>query len=145
MLQCCYCVTLCKLYRHVLYVCIILETAHHRTTFGIICNFTQKTIHEENSCKMFHISSLIALFLMGRSRMFFFLEIRMKFHLVRTKGRGKRGVWGEKPNMVFFFFFAKFHYLARCKLYLTNCSSDELLITTIVISMPKNQSAKTFK
>ena len=35
------------------------------------CNFTQKTIPEENSCKMFHISSLIVLFLMERSRMLF--------------------------------------------------------------------------
>ena len=45
-----------------LYVCIILETAHHRTTFRIFCNITQKTTPEENSHKMFHISSPIVLF-----------------------------------------------------------------------------------
>ena len=42
------------------------KTAHHRTTFGIFCNFTQKTIPEENSCKMFHISSQIVLFTYGK-------------------------------------------------------------------------------
>ena len=45
-----------------LYICIILETAHNRTTLGIFCNITQKTTPEENSHKMFHISSLIVLF-----------------------------------------------------------------------------------
>ena len=49
-----------------LYVCIILGTTHHRTTFGIFGNITQKTTLEENSCKMFPISSVIVLFLMGR-------------------------------------------------------------------------------
>ena len=68
--QCYNGVTSCKLYRHGLYVCIILETAHHRTTFRIFCNFTQKTIPEENSCKMLHISSQIVFFLMGSSRTF---------------------------------------------------------------------------
>ena len=45
-----------------LYVYIILETTHHRTTFGIFCNITQNATPEENSQKMFHISSLIVLF-----------------------------------------------------------------------------------
>ena len=45
-----------------LYVCIILKTAYHRTTLGIFCNIIQKTTHEENSHKIFHISSLIVLF-----------------------------------------------------------------------------------
>ena len=45
-----------------LYVCIILEMAHHRTTFGIFCNITQNTTPEENINKRFHISSLIVLF-----------------------------------------------------------------------------------
>ena len=49
-----------------LYVCSILETAHLRTTLRIFCNFTQKTIPEENSCKMFHISSPIVLFSYGK-------------------------------------------------------------------------------
>ena len=48
---------------HGLYVCINLETAHHRTTF-------------------------MYFFLMGRSRTF--LGIRIKFHLGRAKERGKR-------------------------------------------------------
>ena len=41
MLLCCNGVAVCRLYRHGLYVCIILHTAHHMTTFGIFCNFTQ--------------------------------------------------------------------------------------------------------
>ena len=52
-----------------LYLSTILETAPHHT-FGIICNITQNTTSEENSYKMFHIPSLIVLFLMGRSRTF---------------------------------------------------------------------------
>ena len=48
-----------------LYVCIILETTHHMTTFGIFCNITQKITPQENSHKMFHISSLIVLFSYG--------------------------------------------------------------------------------
>ena len=55
-----------------------------------------KTIPEENSCKMLHISSMIVLFVMGRSRTF--LEIRIKFHLGRAKGRGKTGYVGEAQN-----------------------------------------------
>ena len=39
----------------------------------------------------------------------------------------------------------KYHYKVRYKLYLTNCWSDKLLTTTIVISMPKNLYARTFK
>ena len=77
-----------------LYVCIIFETAHHRTTFGIYCNITLKTIHEENSCKIFHISSLIVLFSCGKVKNIF-LWIKIKFHLGRAKGRGKRW-YGEK-------------------------------------------------
>ena len=45
-----------------LYLCIILEMAHHRTTFGIFCNITQNTTPEEIIYKRFHISSLIVLF-----------------------------------------------------------------------------------
>ena len=42
-----------------LYVYIILEIAHHRTTFGIFCNITQNTTPVENSQKMFHISFVL--------------------------------------------------------------------------------------
>ena len=72
------------------------KTAHHRTTFGIFCNFTQKTIPEENSCKMFHFSLPILLFLTEGQG--YFLQIRIKFHLRRAKGRGKRAVWGRSPK-----------------------------------------------
>ena len=51
-----------------LYVCIILETAHHRATFRIFCNITQKTTPEDNSHKMFHISSPIVLFSYGKAK-----------------------------------------------------------------------------
>ena len=84
-----------------LYVCIILETAHHRTTFEVFCNITQNTTPEENSQKMFHISSLIVLFSYGKVKDIFW--IRIKFHLESTKGRGKMGVWKEKPKMSYFY------------------------------------------
>ena len=67
MLECCNGVTLCKFLRaYGLYVCIILETAYHRTTFGIFCNITQNTTSEENSKKMFYISSPTVLFSYGK-------------------------------------------------------------------------------
>ena len=77
-----------------LYVCITLATAHHRTTFRIFCNITQKTIPEENSKKMFHISSLNLLFSYGKVKDIF-RGIRIKFHLRRTKGRGKRAIFSS--------------------------------------------------
>ena len=48
-------------------------------------------------------------FLMGRSRMFFW--IRIKFHLGRAKARGKSGVWGAKPKLRYLF--AKFPLLSK--------------------------------
>ena len=57
-----------------LYVCIILETTHHRTTSRIFCNITQKTTTEENSHKMIHISSLIVPFLIGGLRIIFDMD-----------------------------------------------------------------------
>ena len=95
-------VTLCKLYRYGLYVCIISETAHHRTTFGKFCNSTQKTIPEENICKMFHIFFTNCTFFLWEGQGCF-LEIRIKFHLERAK-EGIRGGYGEKPKMRGFFF-----------------------------------------
>ena len=93
-----------------LYVCTVLETAHHRTTFRIFCNITQNTTPEDNSYKMFHISSPIVLFLMGRSRIFG--EIMIKFHLGMAKGRDKRGYGKEAQNKVGLFF-AKFPILSK--------------------------------
>ena len=72
-----------------LYLCIILETAHHRITFGIFCNITQNTTPEENIQKIFHISSLFVLFLMGRSKTFAW-RIKIKFLLESAKGWGRR-------------------------------------------------------
>ena len=80
-----------------LYVCIILETAHHRTTFGIFCNITKKTTPEENSCKMFHISSTIVLFSYGKVKDIY-LGIRIKFHLWGQK-EVVTWVWGKNPKM----------------------------------------------
>ena len=71
-----------------LYVYIILETVHHRTTFGILCNITQRTTPGENNHKMFHISSVIVLFLYGKVKDFFFFWIRIRFHLRRVKRKG---------------------------------------------------------
>ena len=61
-----------------LYICIIMVTAHHKTTLGIFCNITQKTTPEENSQKMFHISSLIVPFSYGKVKEVFRTSI--KFH-----------------------------------------------------------------
>ena len=84
-----------------LYVCIILEAAHHRSTFGIFCKITQKTTPEENSCKMFHISSLNVFFPYGKVKDIF-IRIKIKFHLGRAKGRGKRVYGGEGQNEGYF-------------------------------------------
>ena len=65
-----------------LHVCIILETIHHGPTFRIFCYITQKTIPEENSCKMFHIFSLIVLFSYGKVKDIF--------------GKGSNFIWGGK-------------------------------------------------
>ena len=92
-----------------LYVCIIFDTAHHRATFGIFWNSTQNTTPEENIQKMFHISSLIALFSYGKVKDVFW--IRIKFHLGRAKARGKSGVWGAKPKLRYLF--AKFPLLSK--------------------------------
>ena len=76
---------------------IILQTVHHRSTFRIFCNITQKTAPNENSCKMFHISSAIVLLSYGKVKDIFL--IRIKFCL----GRGKRKGYEERPKMRCFF------------------------------------------
>ena len=84
-----------------LYVCIILETAPHRTTFRIFCNIIQKTMPEENVQYFFNN----CIFSYGKVKDIF--GIRFKFHLGRAKGWHKRG-YGERPKMRCFL--AKFHY-----------------------------------
>ena len=49
-----------------LYVSIILETVHHRATLEIFGNITKMTTSDENSHKMFNISSPIVLFPYGK-------------------------------------------------------------------------------
>ena len=78
------------------HVLIILETAHHGTTLRIFCNITQNTTPVENSQKCSIFLHQLHFFLMGRSRTFW--GIRIKFHLGRTRGRGKRRVWWKSPN-----------------------------------------------
>ena len=65
------------------------------------------------------------------------------FSYGRAKGRDKRGHGGEAPKWGLFL--QNSHDLERYKLYLTNCWSDKLLITTKVIGMTKNLYAETFK
>ena len=93
-----------------LYVCINLEIAHHMSAFGTFYNITQNTIPEETARKCSIFLHQLYFFPMGRSRTFFF-EIRIKFHLRRAKGRGKRGVWGKKSKMRIIF--AKFPLLSK--------------------------------
>ena len=84
-----------------LYVCIILENAHHRTTSTIFCNITQNTTPEENGHKIIHISSPIVLLLMAKVKDIL-EEIRIKFHLGRAKGSSKRGMQEEAQNKGYF-------------------------------------------
>ena len=79
-----------------------LKTDHHRTTFRIFCNITQNTTPEENSCKMFHISSPIVPFFLWKGQGHLCLKIRITFHLGRAKGRDKRGYGGEAQNGGYF-------------------------------------------
>ena len=118
---------------------IILETAHHRTTFGICCNITQNTTPEENSQKMFIFLHQLYFYLMGRSRIF--LEVRIKFPLRRTKGRGKRGYGGETQNEAYVW---KIPIIKQDTNYFTN-QLFRLLITTIAIGMTKILHAGIFK
>ena len=69
-----------------LYVCIILEAAHHRVTFGIFCNITQNTTPEENTQNMFNISSPIVLFSYGKVKGDIFWD---KDHILSGEGKGK--------------------------------------------------------
>ena len=70
-----------------LYVCIILETAHHRTTF-LECFVTllKKTTPEENSHKMFPISSSVVLFSYGKVKDIFWIRIKIS----SREGKRKR-------------------------------------------------------
>ena len=77
---------------------------------------------------------------MGRSRIFW--GDKDQFHLGGQK-KGVRGCMGEKPKMRVIC--AKILLLSKIQIYLTNCCSGNLLITTIAIGMPKNFNAGIFK
>ena len=64
-----------------------------------------------------------------------FLEIRIKFHLGMTKGRGKRGYREEAQNELYF---CKIPIIKQDTSFISpNCWSDKLLITTIaILGMP---------
>ena len=79
-----------------LYVCIVLETAHHRTNYRVFCNITQNTTPEENSCKMFHISSPIVLFSYGKVKDLY-LD-RDQISSGEDKRKGYEGVWERTPK-----------------------------------------------
>ena len=90
------------------------------TTFGIFYNITQITTPEENSWKMFHISSPIVLFSYGKVKVF-------------LGGKGSNFIWGGQKEGVrgdigrstkWGLFLQNSHYYARYQLYLTNCWSD---------------------
>ena len=92
-----------------LYLCIILETVHHRTTFRIFCNVTLNTTSEENSQKIFHISSPTVLFSYGKVKDIFWDKGKV------SSGKGKwkeqEGSMWEKPKMRVIF--AKFPLLNK--------------------------------
>ena len=63
-----------------------------------------------------------------------------------SSGEGKRkSKWGYEGDPKSGFFLQNSHYKVRYKLYLTNCWSDKLLTTTIVISTSKKLNVQTFK
>ena len=80
-----------------LYVCIILETAHHRTTFRLFSSITQNTTTEENSHKN------IPYFFTNCTFLYEFKDILegiwITFHWKGAKERGKRPVLRNKPKM----------------------------------------------
>ena len=75
-----------------LYVYINLEIAHHRT-FRIVCNITQNNTSEENSQKMFHISSLTVLHSYGKVKDA--LGDKDKILSGENKRKSKRGMGGS--------------------------------------------------
>ena len=77
-------------------VCIILETAHHRTRYGIFRNITQSTTPEENCQKMFPYFFINCPFSYAKVKDI--LEISIKLHLGRAKGSGEKGYKGEAQN-----------------------------------------------
>ena len=91
----------------------------------------------DNNCS--HVGK-ICTFSYGKVKDIF--GIRIKFHLGRGKGRGKREYGGEAQNEGYF---CKIPIIKQDRNYLTNCWSDKLLITTIVTGMPKNLIAGSFK
>ena len=92
---------------------------------------------------MFHISSPIGLFSYVKVKdAFCFVWIQDQ----TSSGEGKRkSKWGYEGDPKSGFFLQNSHYKVRYKLYLTNCWSDKLLTTTIVISTSKKLNVQTFK
>ena len=61
-------------------------------------NITQNTTPEENSQKMFHISSPFVLFFLWEGQRHFLRGIRIKFHLGSSEGWTKSGYGGRNPK-----------------------------------------------
>ena len=80
-----------------LHICIILKTAHHRTTFGIFCNITQNITPEENSCKMFHTPSPIVLFFLWEGQGCFLDKDQVSYG--KEQKERVRGGMGEEPQV----------------------------------------------
>ena len=81
-------------------------------------------------------------FLMWRSRMLFVLFGYGSNIIWEGKRKSK---WGYEGDPKSGFFLQNSHYKVRYKLYLTNCWSDKLLTTTIVISTSKKLNVQTYK
>ena len=82
-------------------ICIILVTAHYKTTLVTFYNITKKTTPEENTQNVPYFSIDCTFFLwecLGH-----FWGDKDKLSSGRAKGRGKRRVWGERPKMRFIF------------------------------------------
>ena len=81
-----------------LYVCIILETAHHRTTYRIFATLLIKPHLKKIAAKCSKFLQQLYFFLTGRSRIFFDKD---QISSGGVKGSCKRGYGGEDQNGVF--------------------------------------------
>ena len=93
----------------------------------------------------FHIfvNFLIVLFSYGKVKDKDVFLIRIKFHLGRAKGRGRRGYGGESLNEVYFY---KILIIKQDTNFISpTFGQTNFLTSTIAISMPKTLYAEIFK
>ena len=86
---------------YVLYECIILETAHHKTTFRIFATLL-KRLHLKNIAAKCSIFLCQLYFVLWEGQGCFFCQIWFKFRLDRQKKGVQGGYGGEAQNQGYF-------------------------------------------